>query len=287
MSVAPDDWLSAEPPALRIGALGWLRVLRRGIPVALVLTGGLALLLALRLIERPLHGQHRPWTPWITQGVCHASLWLMGIRWRRHGQPMKGGGAIVSNHGSWLDIFALNAADRIYFVAKAEVASWPVIGWLARATGTAFIRRRRQDAKAQTALFIARLKAGHRLLFFPEGTSTDALRVLPFKPTLFQAFFAETLREELRIQPATVIYHAPEGEDPRFYGWWGEMDFASHLLKLLAAPRQGSVDVVLHAPLRVAEFPDRKALAAACEARVRESFDQYLPAPARRAVRSS
>jgi lyso-ornithine lipid O-acyltransferase len=93
-------------------------------------------------------------------------------------------GALVANHASWLDIFTLNACDRIYFVSKSEVAGWPGIGWLARATGTVFINRQGREAQMQKLLFEARLRAGHRLLFFPEGTSTDGQRVLDFKSTL-------------------------------------------------------------------------------------------------------
>ena len=88
-------------------------------------------------------------------------------------------------------------------------------------------------------LITARTRAGHRLLFFPEGTSTDGQRVLPFKPTLFQGFLDPALPETLAIQPMSAHYHAPRGRDPRFYGWWGNMDFAPHLMQVLAARRQG------------------------------------------------
>ena len=168
----------------------------------------------------------------------------------------------------------LNASKRIFFVAKSEVAGWPVIGWLARGTGTVFIRRDRRDARRQQALLEARLGAGHPLLFFPEGTSTDGQRVLPFKTTLFAALTTEALRDALTVQPVTLVYHAPAGEDSRFYGWWGDMEFAQGLLKVLAARRQGWVEVIYHPPLRVADYPDRKALAAACEAAVRKGFSE-------------
>ena len=114
---------------------------------------------------------------------------ILGIRLQVTGRPMAERGAVVANHASWLDIFVLNAVSRVYFVSKAEVAGWAGIGWLARATGTVFIARKGTEAKEQQALFEARLRAGHRLLFFPEGTSTDSLRVLPFKSTLFAAFY--------------------------------------------------------------------------------------------------
>lgn len=253
----------------RIGATGWARVGLRGSAMILVLLLGVLAMLALRLVERPIHGRRRPWTPHITQWVCRGVFLCLGLRHRAEGQPMIGPGAVVANHSSWLDIFALNARKRIYFVSKSEVANWPGIGSLARIAGTVFITRNRMQARAQTELFLDRMQAGHKLLFFPEGTSTDGFRVLQFKSTLFQAFFDQELHATAQIQPVIVIYHAPADQDPRFYGWWGNMDFAPHLLKVLAAASQGTVTVKYHPPVRVADFRDRKALAAHLEHSVR------------------
>lgn len=178
-------------------------------------------------------------------------------------------GVYVANHSSWLDIFVLNAAAPLFFVSKSEVAAWPGIGWLARITGTVFVRRTRNDADRQRALLEDRISGGHRLLFFPEGTSTDGRRVLPFKPTLFAALFSGVLTD-VRVQPASVVYIAPDGLDPRFYGWWGDMEFGPHLIQVLAQKQQGSVRVTWHRPLEISEFPDRKALANAAEQLVRQ-----------------
>lgn len=270
-------WREARTAPWRPGPLGWLLVLLRGTVIGVVTYGGLLLLLLVRLIEAPLFAPGRPITPWITQFVCRTALIVMGLRVVRRGQPMTGEGAIVANHSSWLDIFVLNASDRVYFVSKAEVAGWAGIGWLARATGTVFIARKGSEAKAQAELFETRLHAQHRLLFFPEGTSTDAIRVVPFKSTLFAAFFARGLHDRLSIQPVSVVYHAPPGQDPRFYGWWGDMDFASHFLRMLATWRHSRVEVTFHDPVAVAAFPDRKALAAYCEAVIRAAHDAALP----------
>lgn len=274
-----DTWYGAqEPPRGSIGLAGWIRVILRAIPLVLLVFGGLSVLLAVRLIERPLSGSGRPVTPYITQFVCRASFVILGITYRTAGAPLRGSGAVVANHSSWLDIFALNARKRIYFVSKSEVAAWPGIGWLARATGTVFIKRDRAEVAGQVMLFRDRLKAGHKLLFFPEGTSTDGLRVLPFKPALFAAFFDPQLRDTLHIQAVTVNYTAPKGADPRFYGWWGKMDFAPHLLSTLAARRQGVVHVTYHPPVRVADFKDRKALAKAMEDTVRSGLAKHRAA---------
>lgn len=265
-------WDKGSYPVLpRPDAAGVLRAGVRGVALAVLVFGGLLVLLFARLFERPLYGMHRPFTPFITQFVCRNAFRLMGMGFSVTGAPMRKRGAVVANHSSWLDIFALNAAKRIYYVSKSEVASWPGIGWLARATGTVFIERNPARARAQTDEFQHRLLAGHKLLFFPEGTSTDGLQVLPFKTTLFQAFFAPELRDEIYVQPVTVVYRAPTGQDPRFYGWWGGMDLAPHLAATLALARPGAVHVIYGTPLRVAAFADRKALAAACEAEVRRA----------------
>ena len=268
-------WISDTPPPEAGNPPGaWPRILLRGLALALVFALGLALHFLLRLIERPIAGARRPASGRLVQIVCVLVLRILRLRVQVTGQPMDSAGAMVGNHISWLDILTLHAVCPVAFVSKAEVAGWPGIGLLARVTGTVFIRRDRREARAQTDLFGTRLRAGQRLMFFPEGTSSDGQRVLPFKTTLFQAFLAPELRTRLNLQPVSLRYHAPEGADPRFYGWWGEMDFGAHALTVLAQRRQGRVDLVYHAPIPVASMPDRKALATAAEAAVRAGFDQ-------------
>lgn len=270
------DWRTATIDYPRIGPLGWLRIAVRGLVLGGLTYGCLVLLLLVRLVEWPLFGQSRPLTPHITQFVCRMAFPIMGISLTVRGAPMRQKGAVVANHSSWMDIFALNAAQRIYFVAKSEVEAWAGIGWLARATGTLFIARKGTEAKRQQDMFEARLRAGHRLMFFPEGTSTDAIRVLPFKSSLFAAFYTHGLDHLMHIQPVTVIYHAPAGQDQRFYGWWGEMEFAPHLLQMLAAPRQGRVEVIFHPEVPVDAFASRKELALHCERVIRASHTKAV-----------
>ncbi|MFT3687515.1 lysophospholipid acyltransferase family protein [Paenirhodobacter sp.] len=252
-----------DPPApfRRLRGVDWLRIgLRGGALVGVILFGLIAMLIL------------RPWSGRVVQGVCRVALPLLGLRLRCSGAPMRHSGALVANHASWLDIFALNACVPVQFVAKAEVAGWPGIGALARAAGTLFIRRDARDARVQQRAIEDRIRAGHRLVVFPEGTSSDGRRVLPFKSTLFQAFFAG---EVAWIQPVTLIYRAPQGQDPRFYGWWGDTGFAPHLAQVLACPG-GAVEAIFHPPLRVRDVGTRKNLAALCEATVRAPLDQAL-----------
>ena len=265
-------WNEIEPPKLgRPGLLGWVLVMLRIPIMAVAIFGGSVVLLLARPIEALIAGHKRPFTAWIVVLACRVAIWVLGLERRVEGKPMRSAGALVSNHVSWLDIFVLNAGAPVFFVAKAEVAGWAIIGWLARMTGTVFIKRDRKEARAQQMVFEGRLKAGHRLLFFPEGTSSDGKRILPFKSTLFAAFFNPSLMEEMSIQPVTLSYNPPEGSDV-VYGWWGEMDFGSSFLAHLATFRHGSVTVTYHEPLKVAEYADRKALAAEAEAAVRKGL---------------
>lgn len=257
------------PATKKVTVFGWVRVAVRGFIMVAVLLIGIVVLALIRLFEKPLFGLRRPLGGYIPMIVCRLNLMVMGIRFRTEGTPMSGGGAVVANHSSWLDIFTLNAKSPVFFVSKAEVARWPGIGFVAKIAGTVFIARDRKDAKAQRDLFENCLAAGQKLLFFPEGTSTDTLRVLPFKSTLFAAFFADDLKEVMKIQPVTVNYHAPAGQDPRFYGWWGDMDFGAHMLQMLAARRHGHVEVIYHAPVAIKDYTSRKALAADTEISVR------------------
>ncbi len=261
----------AGPPPTPAGGL---RAGLRGAAVAAILAVGLGLLLLIRLVERPVFGAARPASPWVTCHVCRLCLRVLGLRVSQEGAPMDRPGVLVANHASWLDILVLNAPAPVYFVAKAEVAGWPGIGLLARATGTVFVARERREAAAQAALLRARLAAGHRLLIFPEGTSSDGRRVLPFKATLFAALQGSDGPAPW-VQPVSLIYTAPARADPRFYGWWGDMELGPHLLAVLAIRRNGAARIVWHPPLATAGA-DRKALARAAEAAVRAGMEKGL-----------
>lgn len=274
--MSSNNWFSEveEPVPAPLSALGWvLAAVRLGL-LAIVIYGPMIPLVLVRLLETPL--KSHPVSPFIVQIACKWSLWVLGFSFRIHGRPMRQKGAIVSNHASWLDIFSLNAAARVFFVSKAEVRNWPAIGMIARTTGTVFIERKASEARRQKTQFEERLIRGDRLLFFPEGTSTDSRRVIPFKSTLFAAFFEPHLADEMWIQPVSLIYRAPKGRDARFYGWWGDMEFGPHFLSVLGALRNGRVEVVFHAPVRVADFKDRKALAHYCEVQTRAGLERAI-----------
>lgn len=269
MTWNPDADPVAQPPHDRATRV---RFWFRAIPFGIICFGCLGILLILRYPERWIYGMRRPYTPYITQFVCRMFFAITGIGLTVKGKPMEEHGAIVANHASWTDIFVLHAAKRIYYVSKAEVRGWFGIGWLARATGTIFINRVRGEAKKQQEILSERLDLGHKLLFFPEGTSTDACHMLPFKTSLFAAFYDRNLHHKISIQPVTVIYHNPPGQSPSFYGWWGDMEFGWHLVQVFGARPQGRVEIIYHTPLKVADYPDRKLLAKTCEDIVRSGL---------------
>jgi len=196
-----------------------------------------------------------------------AGLWLTGLRLVVRGKPVESG-ALVSNHSTWADILTLRSVKLMYFVAKAEVRSWPAVGVITTVTGTVFIERKRSQAKQQEQVLRERLAARQLLIFFPEGTSTDGLRVLPFKSSLFAAFFHDHQGADLWIQPVTVRYlpAAGSGLPASFYGWWGDMDLGGHIWAVMSRSFGGRAEVIFHQPVKPQSFPDRKALAEHCTA---------------------
>ncbi|HUS54293.1 MAG TPA: lysophospholipid acyltransferase family protein [Thermohalobaculum sp.] len=196
-----------------------------------------------------------------------AGLWLLGLRLVVRGTPIESG-ALVSNHCSWADILTLRAVKLLYFVAKSEVRDWPAVGIITAVTGTVFIERKRNHAKQQERMLRDRIAAEQLLIFFPEGTSTDGLRVLPFKSSLFSAFFYDHHAADLLIQPVTVRYiPAPgSGLPPEFYGWWGDMTLGSHVWAVMSRSFGGRAQVIFHQSVKPQAFGDRKALAEYCGA---------------------
>ncbi|MCY3879661.1 MAG: lysophospholipid acyltransferase family protein [Rhodobacteraceae bacterium] len=252
------------------GFIRWIRFLFRWLFMAIVIYGLLVLFLIIRLFEWPWG---RPLTPGITQLACKASLRIMGLKSIQLGYPMQGGGIIVANHIGWLDIFTLNAATRLIFVAKSEVAGWPGIGILAKATGAVFVERDPKRALRQHVEFRQRLAVGDRLVFFPEGTSTDGRRVLAFKSTLFAACFGTGAGPQIQLQPVTLSYWNRRGEHSGDYAYWGEIGFGESLFSVLSKPGGGSARIEFHQPVDLRDFTDRKQLAAHCENIVRAGLE--------------
>lgn len=174
----------------------------------------------------------------------------------------------VSNHGSYLDIPILGSLIAGSFVAKSEVAGWPVFGWLSKMQRTVYVDRRRHTTQNQRDDLQRRLDLGDDLILFPEGTSNDGNRVLPFRSALFSVAEREVRGEPLTVQPVSVAYVGfgalPMGHRNRPYlAWYGDMTLGAHLWNFSRLQRVRVV-VEFHPPVTIAEFGSRKALAQHC-----------------------
>jgi 1-acyl-sn-glycerol-3-phosphate acyltransferase len=206
---------------------------------------------------------------------------LIGLRVRVVGKPalrddvQPGGRAVVfaSNHSSWLDVLVLGGTLEACFVAKAEVGTWPVVKTVARLGRTVFVSRRARAVAGERDAMRSRLDGGDNLILFPEGTSDDGSRVLPFRSAFFSVFEGDATVQPM-IQPVSVVYDQlgglPIGRASRaVFAWYGDMELGSHFLQL-ARYKGLRATVLLHEPIDPADFASRKALAHAVWERVAE-----------------
>ena len=204
--------------------------------------------------------------PRLYHRVC---MRLLGLHVVVHGRPAERRPVLfVSNHTSYLDIAILASVVDVSFVAKSEVAGWPLFGLLAKLQRTVFVDRRSTNAGRDRRSIETRLRAGDNLVLFPEGTSNDGIHTLPFKSALFAVAGLQVGPEPLIVQPVSIACTAldgiPLGRRHRWvYAWYGEMALAPHLWSLLGL---GDLTVVVqfHAPVTLAQFGSRKALAEHC-----------------------
>ena len=200
----------------------------------------------------------------------------------------------VSNHSSWLDIPTLGGLLDACFVSKAEVGRWPGIGIVAALGRTVFVSRRPGNIGRERDEMRARLANGDNLLLFPEGTSSDGSRVLPFRSAFFSIVEGSEGWQVPLVQPVSIVYDRlgwlPAGRAARpIFSWYGGMDLAPHFWRL-AQQRGLRATVLFHAPLDPAGFPSRKALAQAAWTSIAEGAaalrqNRPLPTPAGEPVR--
>jgi 1-acyl-sn-glycerol-3-phosphate acyltransferase len=183
----------------------------------------------------------------------------------------------VANHTSWLDIVVLSCAIPGSFVSKAEVRHWPFFGTLAKLQRSVFIDRQRHQVANHRDEIGTRLDAGDDLILFPEGTSSDGNRVLPFK----SALFAVAQRAmPLTVQPVTVAYthldDMPMGRHFRpLLAWYGDMRLGRHLWGVLGLGPV-TVAVVFHPPVVTDAGTSRKELADRCRTAVANGLSRAL-----------
>jgi 1-acyl-sn-glycerol-3-phosphate acyltransferase len=250
-------------------------MLRTGLVVTafVVLTAALAAVLGvMALLRLPGRGA-------VSIRYSRAVCALLGVRINVVGTPPRHHAVLIlSNHVSWLDILAVTATVPVIFVAKSEVARWPLIGWVARARGTVFVERDRRQRTPEANADIARhLADGQSIVLFAEGTSSDGNRVLPFRSALVgalrQALAQVDGGKRIAVQPLSIGYTGllglPMGRQHRpIVAWYGDRELVPHLREFL---RRGAVDVTLSwgEPIEHENAADRKAVVNSLEAVVR------------------
>lgn len=214
--------------------------------------------------------------------VIGVRITQVGERTREH--PV----LILSNHASWLDIIVLGAVAPVVFVAKSEVANWPLFGWLAKLQRTIFVQRERRHKTGDAARNMAdRLLGGDAVVLFPEGTSSDGIRILPFRSALIgsvhHAIGDSTHHDRVTVQPVSIAYvrygGVPVGRALRDkVAWYGEAELVPHLLGVLSS---GAVDVTVSwgDAVGYGMTADRKQIARDAEAAVRRMTARALRSP--------
>lgn len=238
--------------------------------------------------------------PWLLPLAFHRmALKIINARIRIHGPLPPPGTLILANHISWLDIIVIGAVLPVNFVAKADIAAWPVFGFLAKLQRTIFIDRdRRTDAANQRNALQLRLAKGDRLVLFPEGTTGDGTLVSTFKSALLAS--AEIQEhptddptdekksrrrkrkknvDDIRVQPLSLVFSEicgmPMGRRARIaYAWIGN----TSLIKLMLFTIGGepvTLDLVFHPITTLSEAGGRKELAKAAHRRVQAGVSAF------------
>jgi 1-acyl-sn-glycerol-3-phosphate acyltransferase len=208
---------------------------------------------------------------WLHRWCCTA-LHRLGIELHLDGEfPSRG--LLVANHLGYLDILVLSALHPCVFVSKQEVRSWPLFGLMAQLSGTVFVDRARTSAAHTANVQMSRaLSQGAVVVLFPEGTSSDGSRVLPFRPALFDA----ATKAGAYVVSAHISYDVADGSAANDVCYWGDMSFLPHLLRLLS--RHGICARVRFAA-ETRKFDDRKLAARV----TRETVASLARVPASRA----
>jgi lyso-ornithine lipid O-acyltransferase len=244
----------------------WIRVIGRGLAVTLW-----------TFVSIPVQGvlnavPGRRARVWFSRVYWHNFCRLIGLKVRVLGTSAhrgnRGGNGrrvvYVSNHSSWLDIPVLGGTLEACFIAKAEIGAWPLVRTIARLGRTIFVSRRKSRTGLEAAAIRERLAMGDDLILFPEGTTSDGARVLPFRSSFFA--LAE-VKDPPILQPVSVVYDRLDGlpalrSTRPLFAWYGDMEIGPHFWRL--AQHHGlRATVVLHEPVDPLQCPDRKVLARA------------------------
>jgi lyso-ornithine lipid O-acyltransferase len=205
--------------------------------------------------------------------VC---LKLFGVRVEVRGEPTEKRPLLfIANHSSWLDHLILSATTPVVFIAKKEIASWPVFGLLAKLQRSVFVdRARRQETGTVNQEISTRLTGGDPVVLYGEGTTGDGNRILPFRSALLGAMSMTVGKGETGyLQPVSIAYTRlqglPMGRQHRpVAAWFGDTSISKHIGRVL---KMGGIDAVVTFGPAIAVTPemDRKSVAKSLEITVR------------------
>lgn len=207
------------------------------------------------------------------RGVC----WAFGLKVHCSGEIVNQGSVLfVSNHLAVTDIFVLGGYVRASFVSKADVASWPLLGWMSRLQNTLFIERSVHQIKRQIRHLGELMGKGMGLLFFPEGTAADGVTLLPFKSSLFAVL--ETAPENTPVQAITLVPRRYQGrainrEQTVRHSWHDDTPLLSYLKRVFVLGRT-DIEVIFHPPVYLKDFANRKQLAAHTQVLIDQGLQQ-------------
>ena len=178
---------------------------------------------------------------------CGLTLRILGVKLHRQGRAFRANPTLfVANHTSYLDILAVGRMAEATFIAKLEIANWPLFGVLGKLAGTYFIRRYWRDALIQRNSLGKRLRDGESFVLFAEGTSSNGLDVLPFKTSLLSVAEPWVIDRPIAVQPVTIRYlrlrdgSVPSLENINKFAWFGDHEFLPHLWRLT---HQGGIEM--------------------------------------------
>ena len=203
--------------------------------------------------------------PYFYHKLCRR---VFGIKIKIFGKvPINSPVFLISNHASYLDIVILGSLFKASFVAKKEVAKWPLLGILAKLQNTIFIDRRISSLKSQENEIIKHLNEKKNLVIFPEGTSSDGNKVLPFKSSLFN-IFERNLNSKISIQTVTIVYKKINGKllnytDRKNITWHSNMDLITNIFNVLKKFNI-EIEVIFNEKLLPGKEYDRKKIALYC-----------------------
>ena len=203
--------------------------------------------------------------PYFYHKIC---LRIFGIKIKTFGKVSSNFPILlISNHASYLDIIILGSLFKTSFIAKKEISKWPLLGILAKLQNTIFIDRRVSSLKNQENQIIKHLNEKKNLVIFPEGTSSDGNRVLPFKSSLFN-IFEKNLNSKILVQTITIVYKKINGIpmnriERRNITWHSNMDLIPNIFNVLKK-LSIEVEIIFNDEFLPSKEYDRKKLALHC-----------------------